>query len=368
MIYLVLFLFFQEFQNSKAVLEQKIAELQSELEEAKNGQKDLKEISENREELQEKLSILESELEQARIGHCSLKEIADKLELEKKELADLKNQELSELKAKLESTEFGQIESERHSLDIIDKLKAENETIKANSKTFEISNQRLMTEKDEKLEHLEIQANNYAQMVEKLNVEIDTLKTEILVKNDEISSIESQYSQLGVDYQTKLAEIEQNNQMSIEENCVKLQAEICRLNQALVEKENSLKDDYQTKLAEIEQNNQMSIDENGLHLQAEISRLNQALVEKENFLKNDYQTKLAEIEQNNQMSVDENILRMQAEISRLNQALAERENFIQEARNAIQEYETKIAVSISLKILFSLFIMCVLKRRIVIRC
>ena len=363
MIYLVLFLFFQEFQNSKAVLEQKMADLHSELEEARNGQKDLKEISENREELQKKLSILESELEQARIGHCSLKEIADKFELEKKELEDLKNQELSELKAKLESTEFGQIESERHSLDIIDKLKAENETIKANSKTFEISNQRLMTEKDEKLEHLEIQANNYAQMVEKLNVEIDTLKTEILVKNDEISSIESQYSQLGVDYQTKLTE-----KMSIEENCVKLQAEICRLNQALVEKENSLKETYQTKLAEIEQNNQMSIEENCVKLQAEISRLNQALVEKENFLKDDYQTKLAEIEQNNQMSVDENILRMQAEISRLNQALAERENFIQEARNAIQEYETKIAVSISLKILFLLFIMCVLKRRIVVRC
>ena len=43
MIYLVLFLFFQEFENSKAVLEQKMADLQSELEEARNGQKDLKE-------------------------------------------------------------------------------------------------------------------------------------------------------------------------------------------------------------------------------------------------------------------------------------------------------------------------------------
>ena len=324
MYYLVVFLFFQEFENSKAVLEQKMADLQSELEEARNGQKDLKEISENREELQKKLSILESDLEQARIGHCNLKEIADKLELEKKELEDLKNQELSELNAKLESTEFGQIEAERHSLDIIDKLKAENETIKANSKTLEMSNQRLLTEKDEKLEHLEIQANNYAQMAEKLNVEIGTLKTEILVKSDEISSIQNQYSQLGVDYQTKLAEMEQNNQMSIEENCIKLQAEI--------------------------------------------SRLNQALIEKENFLKEAYQTKLAEIEQNNQMSVDENILRMQAEISRLNQALAERENFIQEARNAIQEYETKIAVSISLQILFLLFIMWVLKWHIVMRC
>ena len=308
MIYLVLFLFFQEFQNSKAVLEQKMADLQSELEESRNGQKDLKEISENREELQKKLSILESDLEQARIGHCNLKEIADKLELEKKELEDLKNQELSELKSKLESNELAQIESERHSLDIIDKLKAENETIKANSKTLEMSNQRLLTEKDEKLEHLEIQANNYAQMAEKLNVEIGTLKTEILVKSDEISSIQNQYSQLGVDYQTKLAEMEKNNQISIEEN--------------------------------------------GVQLQAEISRLSQALVEKENFLKDDYQTKLAEMERNNQMSIEENCVKLQAEISRLNQAMAERENFIQEARNAIQEYETKIAVSISLQILF----------------
>jgi azurin len=389
-----------------------MADLQLELEEARNGQKDLEEISENREELQEKLSILESELEQARIGHCNLKEISDKLELEKKELADLKNQEVSELKAKLESTEFGKIESERHSLDIIDKLKAENETIKANSKTEEMSNQCLLTEKDEKLGHLESQANNYAQMLEKLNVEIDTLKTEILVKNDEISSIQNQLSQLGSDYQTKWAEMEKNNQMSIDENCVKLQAEISRLNQdlaekenffkgayqtklaeieqnnqmsieengiqlqaeitrldqALIEKENSLKEAYQTKLAEIEQNNQMSIDENGLKLQAEIGRLNQALVEKENFLKEAYETKLAEIEENNQMSVDENILRMQAEVTRLNQALAERENFIQEARNAIQEYETKIAVSIGLHILFLLFLMWILKRYIAIRC
>ena len=285
-----------------------MADLQSELEESRNGQKDLKEISENREELQKKLSILESDLEQARIGHCNLKEIADKLELEKKELEDLKNQELSELKSKLESNELAQIESERHSLDIIDKLKAENETIKANSKTLEMSNQRLLTEKDEKLEHLEIQANNYAQMAEKLNVEIGTLKTEILVKSDEISSIQNQYSQLGVDYQTKLAEMEKNNQISIEEN--------------------------------------------GVQLQAEISRLSQALVEKENFLKDDYQTKLAEMERNNQMSIEENCVKLQAEISRLNQAMAERENFIQEARNAIQEYETKIAVSISLQILF----------------
>merc|ERR1719189_1662891 len=93
----------------------------------------------------------------------------------------------------------------------------------------------------------------------------------------------------------------------------------------------------------MEQNNQMSIEENCMKLQAEITRLNQALIEKENFLKEAYQTKLAEIEQKNQMSIEENGVQLQSEISRLSQALAERENFIQEARNAIQEYETKIA-------------------------
>ena len=186
-----------------------------------------------------------------------------------------------------------------------------------------------VTEEKEKIKNqleqeIEIQRSNFTQTIEKLNVDIDALKAEILVKNEEISSVENKSSQLGTDYQTKLAEIEQNNQMSIDENIVKLQAEI--------------------------------------------TRLNQALIEKENFLKKAYETKLAEIEENNQMSVDENILRMQAEISRLNQALTERENFIQEARNAIQEYETKIAVSIGLHILFLLFLMWILKRYIAIRC
>ena len=34
-----------------------------------------------------------------------------------------------------------------------------------------MSNQRLLIQKDKKLEHLEIQGKNYAQMVEQLNVE-----------------------------------------------------------------------------------------------------------------------------------------------------------------------------------------------------
>ena len=38
--------------------------------------------------------------------------------------------ELSELKAQLASFEFGKIESDRQNLDILDQLKAENETIK----------------------------------------------------------------------------------------------------------------------------------------------------------------------------------------------------------------------------------------------
>ena len=38
--------------------------------------------------------------------------------------------ELSDLKAQLASFEFGKIESDRQNLDILDQLKAENETIK----------------------------------------------------------------------------------------------------------------------------------------------------------------------------------------------------------------------------------------------
>ena len=92
------------------------------------------------------------------------------------------------------------------------------------------------------LQQLEIQCNNYAQTIEKLNIEIDVLKSEILGKNDEISSIQNQYSQLGISYQTKLAEMEQNSQMSVEENILQLQSEINRLNQVLIEKENFIQE------------------------------------------------------------------------------------------------------------------------------
>ena len=51
------------------------------------------------------------------------------VELERKELEDLKNQELSDLKTQLAQFEFGKIESDRQNLDILDQLKAENETI-----------------------------------------------------------------------------------------------------------------------------------------------------------------------------------------------------------------------------------------------
>ena len=116
------------------------------------------------------------------------------------------------------------------------------------------------TEEKEKIKNqlgqeIEIQRSNYTQTVEKLNVDIDALKTEILVKNEEISSVENKSSQLGIDYQTKLAEIEQNNKMSIDENIVKLQAEITRLNQDLIEKENFVKDaesanqEYENRIA-----------------------------------------------------------------------------------------------------------------------
>ena len=92
------------------------------------------------------------------------------------------------------------------------------------------------------LQQLEIQCNNYAQMIEKLNIEIDVLKSEILAKNDEVSSIQNQYSQLGISYQAKLAEMEQNSQMSVEENILQLQSEINRLNQVLIEKENFIQE------------------------------------------------------------------------------------------------------------------------------
>ena len=66
---------------------------------------------------------------------CSETELEWKLkfemvELERKELDDLKNQELFDLKSKLAQFEFGKIESDRQNLDILDQLKAENETIK----------------------------------------------------------------------------------------------------------------------------------------------------------------------------------------------------------------------------------------------
>jgi chromosome segregation ATPase len=108
--------------------------------------------------------------------------------------------------------------------------------------------------KNQHLQEIETNRSNYTQTIEKLNFDIDALKAEILVKNEEISSVENKSSQLGTDYQTKLAEIEQNKQMSIDENIVKLQAEISRLNQDLIEKENFVKEaesanqDYETRI------------------------------------------------------------------------------------------------------------------------
>ena len=117
-----------------------------------------------------------------------------------------------------------------------------------------------VTEEKEKIKNqleqeIEIQRSNYTQAIEKLNVDIDALKAEILVKNEEISSVENKSLQLGIDYQTKLAEIEQNNKMSIDENVEQLQAEITRLNQDLIEKENFVKEaesanqEYETRIA-----------------------------------------------------------------------------------------------------------------------
>ena len=98
------------------------------------------------------------------------------------------------------------------------------------------------TDKNLNLQELEIQCDNYMQSIEKLNIEIDALKSEILGKNDEMISIQNQYSQLEISYQTKLAEMEQNSQMSVEENILQLQSEINRLNQAMIEKENFIQE------------------------------------------------------------------------------------------------------------------------------
>ena len=117
-----------------------------------------------------------------------------------------------------------------------------------------------VTEEKEKLKNqveqeIETHRSNYTQTIEKLNFDIDALKAEILVKNEEIISVENKSSQLGTDYQTKLAEIEQNNKMSIDENVKRLQAEITRLNQDLIEKENFVKEaesanqEYETRIA-----------------------------------------------------------------------------------------------------------------------
>ena len=117
-----------------------------------------------------------------------------------------------------------------------------------------------VTEEKEKIKNqleqeIETHRSNYTQTIEKLNFDIDALKAEILVKNEEISSVENKSSQLGIDYQTKLAEIEQNNKMSIDENVERLQAEITRLNQDLIEKENFVKEaesanqEYETRIA-----------------------------------------------------------------------------------------------------------------------
>ena len=117
-----------------------------------------------------------------------------------------------------------------------------------------------VTEEKEKLKNqhfqeIETNRSNYTQTIEKLNFDIDALKAEILVKNEEIISVENKSSQLGTDYQTKLAEIEQNNKMSIDENVERLQAEITRLNQDLIEKEIFIKEaesanqEYETRIA-----------------------------------------------------------------------------------------------------------------------
>ena len=78
-----------------------------------------------------------------------------------------------ELKAKLDSFEFGKIESERHNLDIIEKLKAENETTKIEIKKLEKVNKHLETEKDEQqelVEFVQIEKEEFAKDNESLKV------------------------------------------------------------------------------------------------------------------------------------------------------------------------------------------------------
>ena len=128
---------------------------------------------------------------------------------------------------------------------VIDTQNEEVSILKNTNTELEIQLKKLKTTSTNEnlsLQQLETQCNKYAQTIEKLNIEIDVLKSEILGKNDEISSIQNQYSQLGISYQTKLAEMEQNSQMSVEENILQLQSEIDRLNQVLIEKENFMQE------------------------------------------------------------------------------------------------------------------------------
>ena len=128
---------------------------------------------------------------------------------------------------------------------VLDTQNEEVSILKNTNTELEIQLKKLQTTSTNEnlsLQQLETQCNKYAQTIEKLNIEIDVLKSEILGKNDEISSIQNQYSQLGISYQTKLAEMEQNSQMSVEENILQLQSEIDRLNQVLIEKENFIQE------------------------------------------------------------------------------------------------------------------------------
>merc|ERR1712051_378687 len=140
---------------------------------------------------------------------------------------------------------MGEDEKDEAVKTVLDTQNEEVSILKNTNTELEIQLKKLKTTSTNEnlsLQQLEIQCNKYAQTIEKLNIEIDVLKTEILGKNDEISSIQNQYSQLGISYQTKLAEMEQNSQMSVEENILQLQSEINRLNQVLIEKENFIQE------------------------------------------------------------------------------------------------------------------------------
>ena len=83
------------------------------------------------------------------------------------------NEEVSDLKAKLESLTLEKIESERQKMDIIGQLNIEIETIKTNSKKLESINKHLLAEKDEQeelVEFVQMEKEAFAKDLETLKV------------------------------------------------------------------------------------------------------------------------------------------------------------------------------------------------------